>query len=492
MYQKSRMYGGRVPGRLAAILAGVLFLTLPGLQAARAQEAPPPSRDVKLGIDSGSHFNHGTETQIVWSTLVDVPGAAWLRLHFETVRLPVDPESLESSVIRITSLEDAAVQHLGATACRQWRNSTAYFNGDQLLVELVAVPGALENRVVISTATAGIEDYDSFTSICGPTDDRLLSSAQRDCRIMPVGCTGFIIDDAHHQLLTAGHCADGPGDLQVAEFNVPLSDGEGNLNHPGPEDQYTVDPDSRQFSDGGVGSDWAYFGCFPNTETGLTPFLAAGGEYYPLADEAPQVSGQIIRITGYGTVSPPVPLEWNQVQKSHTGPYWDLSGTTVEYRVDTTGGNSGSAVLNEDTGEAIGIHTHGGCTSEGGSNSGTAIDNAALLDALENPQGVCAPFSLEISNLVGGETAQVTATGATPGRRVFFGFSLTGEGEVPIDPLGVIIGISQPIEIGSAIADAAGEASLTRRLGPGATGHEVWAQAAELGRTSIIVNAVVQ
>lgn len=484
--------GKNAPRRVVPGLIAVLFLVLTGVQPVLAQEAPLPSRDVKLAVDSGSLVNHGTEAEIVWSTIVDVPGALWLRLHFGTIRLAHDSKSLESSVIRITSLEDMAVQHLDRTTCRQWQNSTAYFNGDRLLVELIAVPNETENRVVISAATAGVEGSDSYTSICGPTDDRLLSDSQRDCRVMPVGCTAFIIDDPHHQFLTAGHCGDSPGDLQVTEFNVPLSDGEGNPAHPGPEDQYAVDPDSRQFSDNGPGYDWTYFGCYPNTETGLTPFMAGGGEFYTLADEAPQVSGQIIRITGYGTVQPPVPMEWNQVQKSHTGPYWDLSGTVIQYRVDTSGGNSGSAVFNVDSGEAIGIHTHGGCTSEGGANSGTAIDNSNLAGALENPQGVCAPFGLEISNLVGGETAQITATGATPGRRVFFGFSLSGEGEVPIDPLGVIIGISQPIELGSVIANASGEASLTRWIRPGATGHEVWAQAAEVGRTSIVVNEVVR
>lgn len=469
-----------------------LFLTLLVSPSILAQEQPPPSQRVTLDIDSGSLVNSGSEEEVVWSTEVEVPNATWLRLHFETLTLANDPGTNESSVLRITSMLDSAIQHLNAVTANQWRNSTAYFNSDRLLVELIAIPGPFENRIVISDATAGLPGIGLITTICGPTDDRVLSDSQRDCRVMPVGCTAFIIDDAHHQFLTAGHCSDHPGDLEVVEFNVPLSQSNGSIVHPGPEDQYSVDQDSRQSTYDGEGFDWSYFGCFPNTETGLTAFLAGGGEFYSLADEAPPVSEQTIRITGYGTVSYPIPLEWNQVQKTHSGPYWDRSGTIIEYRTDTTGGNSGSAVFNEDDNEAIGIHTHGGCDETGGANSGTAIDNNDLQNALANPLGICAPIGLTVKNLVGGQTATLTVHGATPGETVYFGYSLVGEGEVLMNFLGVIIGIANPNLIGSAIANASGDASIDQLVNPRATGRRVWIQAAQMGLTSIVVEEVVQ
>jgi V8-like Glu-specific endopeptidase len=469
-----------------------LFLIGMVLPSLMAQEQPPPSLRVPLYIDSGVLTNSGFEEEVVWSTEVDVPNATWLRLHFETLALAIDPGTRESSVLRITSMLDSAVQHLNAATGEQWRNTTAYFNGDKLRIELIAIPGSFENRVVISAATAGLPGIGLITTICGPTDDRILSDSQRDCRAMPVGCTAFIIDDAHHQFLTAGHCADHPGDLEVVEFNVPLSLSNGSIVHPGPEDQYVVDQDSRQFTSNGMGYDWSYFGCLPNTETGLTPFLAGGGEFYTLADEAPPVSGQTIRITGYGTVSYPVPLEWNQVQKTHSGPYWDRSGTILEYRTDTTGGNSGSAVFNEDESEAIGIHTHGGCTESGGANSGTSVDNSGLRNALENPLGVCAPIGLDVTNLVGGQTATLTARGATPGETVYFGYSLVGEGEYPANFLGVILGIAQPNLIGSAVADGSGNASIDPYVDPRATDRQIWIQAAQMGLTTNVVEDVVQ
>jgi V8-like Glu-specific endopeptidase len=482
-----RMSDRRALHRIASVAIISLFTVTVAASTIWSQAHPPPSLEVEINIDSGILTNEGKEAQVVWSTIVEVPEATWLRLHFETVQLANDPTHLESSVIRTTSMLDSAVQHLNSTTCEQWQNSTAYFNGDKLLVELIAIPGAQENRVVISNATAGLPDIGNIDTICGPTDDRILSYTQRDCRVMPVGCSGFIIDDAHHQFMTAGHCSN----ISVAEFNVPLSLSNGTLVHPGPEDQYAVDGTSRQYQNGGIGSDWAYFGCYPNTETGLTAFMA-GGEYYTLADEAPPVMDQTIRITGYGTVSYPIPLEWNQVQKTHTGPYWDQTGTRVQYRTDTTGGNSGSVVFNEDEGEAIGVHTHGGCTNTGGANSGTAVHNSNLVAALANPRGICAPFDLTVTNLVGGETARLTASGATPGETVFFGFSISGEGEVPIDPLGVIVGISDPRSIGSAVADPSGTAILDHPISPFASGRRVWIQAAHVGMTSTVVERVVQ
>ena len=127
------------------------------------------------------------------------------------------------------------------------------------------------------------------------------------------------------------------------------------------------------------------------TDTGPTPFEAQGF-FFVLSAVPPPVLGQTIRITGYGTTNPPVPNEWNLVQKTHSGPYVAFMGTLVQYQVDTTGGNSGSPVINMATGEAIGIHTHAGCNLGGGENNGTGINHAGLQNALANPQGVCMPL----------------------------------------------------------------------------------------------------
>src|SRR5690606_2557474 len=75
------------------------------------------------------------------------------------------------------------------------------------------------------------------------------------------------------------------------------------------------------------------------------------------------------------------------------------TGMALRYQADTTGGNSGSPVIDDSTGLAIGIHTHGGCTSSSGANAGTAIEHPALQAALADPKGVCCltPPLLEFS-----------------------------------------------------------------------------------------------
>jgi V8-like Glu-specific endopeptidase len=271
----------------------------------------------------------------------------------------------------MTSYFDGATQHLTASALRQWNNKSAGFNGSHVLVELIAEPNSTAAHVTIEGVMMIEQFIDEDRSICGSTDDRALSYENRDARALPIGCSAWIIDDPNHTLLTAGHCTEGGiGDVAVIEFNVPLSDANGNLQHPGPEDQYASDVESLQSHYSTIGNDWAYFGCFPNTETGLTPYQAQN-DYYVLSSAAPAVNGQQITITGFGSTSSPVSPTYNQAQKTHTGPYAQLNGTSIAYQTDTSGGNSGSAVLNESTGEAIGIHTNAGCSSNGAENWGS-------------------------------------------------------------------------------------------------------------------------
>jgi len=336
--------------------------------------------------------------QVVWSTIVTVPKASWLRLEYGGVLLSGSADrGGDGSFLRLTSMLDGAVQTQHLRHVGEWRDTSAYFNGNSVLVELLAHPGTGDNRLIIAAAQAGPNAPSSSLepdSICGGTDDRTLSTDARVARNQPTGCTSWMINDCSHCFLTAGHCT---GNLQVVEFNVPLSNSNGSLNHPPPSDQYAVDSASLQSNGGqGVGNDWAYFGVFDNSTTGLSAYAAQGSQAFDLVNPPP-VSGQNIRITGNGSTSSPVSPTWYLVQKTHAGPYVSGNGSTVRYTTDTTGGNSGSPVILDGTNQAIGIHTHGGCTSSGGSNAGTGANLSALQNALANPQGVCDCPALEIS-----------------------------------------------------------------------------------------------
>jgi hypothetical protein len=364
------------------LLAGAAPLLIAA--SASAQAHAPASATLAHEHDTGPVANEGVEPEVVLAFPVVVEGATWLRLHFEEVVLAGDLFAGEGSLLRMTALADGAVQEMDARHLAQWQDSSAYFNGDTVLVEVLAQPGTGPNRVVMRAVDHGLAP--AFPgSICGSLDDRALSSDPRSARLLPIGCTAWTIDDCNGCFLTAGHCQ---GGASVVQFNVPLSSGSGSINQPSPDDQYAVDASSLQGNGGlGVGNDWAYFGAFPNPNTGLTPVQAMGPGFTLVLPPA-QPSGNDIRITGYGTDD--TPLTHNQVQQTHAGPMVTSSGSTVQYATDTTGGNSGSPVIWEQTGQAIGIHTHGGCGAGGGQNSGTGLSHPELQGALAAPRGVCA------------------------------------------------------------------------------------------------------
>lgn len=368
-----------------SLRCAALLSMLAGLAArAPAQEVPASSFDLVRVQDTGSVENTTPAPAIVGSFLVSVPGADWLRLEFSEIRLSGEIARGTESKLRMVSVQDGGTQELNARHCREWGNTSAYFNGDSVQVEIVAQPGTGRNRAVLSQVTVGYSMQPE--SQCGPVDDRVLSNDPRQARALPVGCTSWIINDCNHCFVTAGHCATG---ASVIEFNVPPSTASGALNHPSPSDQYSMDVSSRQFTNGGLGNDWCYFGCFANPVTGLTPYQKQQAAYVLAPASPPFTPGLTLRITGYGVDS--TPSTSNQVQQTSNGPYTGKSGTVLSHQVDTTGGNSGSPIEWLQTGFAIGIHTNAGCSTGGsGSNTGTAIEVAGLQNALNNPLGVCA------------------------------------------------------------------------------------------------------
>lgn len=361
--------------RLGALL---LSVSLAGSQSpvVQAQTAAPRFVELPYSIRTGALANPSRQERVLHSFTVHVSGASSLRLFFDEVQLA-------GGLLRMTSVTDGAIQELDALQLRQWGLTSAYFNGDTVQVDVLVPALSGPAQVALEHVEAQL-DPGFAQSVCGNDDDRAPSSDPRAARVLPIGCSSFLIDDCNHCLLSAGHCLG--ASFSMIEFDVPPSLANGNIVHPAPDKQYSIDPSSTQGFDGPVGDDWSYFGVFPNATTGLFP-AEAQGNWYGLASEDPVLQpGAQLRVTGFGADA--TPDQNNQVQQTSWGPWTGvINSWELYYEVDTTAGSSGSPVLLG--GVAIGIHTNGGCDTSLG-NGGTSVTRPSLLDALANPRGMCA------------------------------------------------------------------------------------------------------
>ena len=172
---------------------------------ALAQTQAPPTANIVLEYDSGLVTNTGSAPEVVISQPFVLHGAEWMRLYFEEVQLSGELLEGNGAILRITALEDGAIQEMDARHLKQWQNSSAYFNGDTVLVEVLAQPGTGANRVQLRSIDYGIV-VDVEHTICGSSDDRVLSNDPRSARILPIGCTGWLIDDCRQCFLTGRRC----------------------------------------------------------------------------------------------------------------------------------------------------------------------------------------------------------------------------------------------------------------------------------------------
>jgi V8-like Glu-specific endopeptidase len=338
---------------------------------------------------SGPVAHEGTrdEWRVVHSTVVEVPGARWVRLSLRGTRLSGDP-SADGARLLITSLKDGAVQVLSGESLAQWNQTSAYFNGDAVQVDVLAIGSRGEgdaSELSIDAVTYGeVASPFQTRDACFGADQRVLHTDPRIARLTGAQCSTFTINDTNGMFLSAGHCGMSPA--FVMEFNVPLSDNGGNIQHPAPQFQFSPEMPSLQAEpDRVLGEDWQYFAVFPNSTTGLTP-KQQQGSVFTLAASAPAVAvGLTARMSGYGTSFSPPTL--NEVLKTDNGDYVESVGTIIGYQADSSGGNSGSPVELEQTGLVIGIHTTGFCSAIG-RNQGTAIQRVPLQTALANPTGI--------------------------------------------------------------------------------------------------------
>lgn len=311
--------------------------------------------------DSGVRSNAGDAARTVYQDVVHVKDAAWLRVYFGAVGLDA------GSFIRITSLLDNEVQELDAAGLAMWGNSSAYFNGDTVIVELVAGPRTTRNRLVIDQVArevAGPLHAPGSCGICG-ADNRVPSHQHWSGRLFPVGCTASVWNE-DSCLVSAGHCI--RAEL-VIQFNVPSSNRDCTTRNPPVADQFPIT--SQRYRNGGIGADWAVMTCGTN-DLGQTPYERYG-ELRPIASTGPS-TGQFLTIWGYG-------VDWDQCTRSQTqqtssGKVTSVSNTYFNHDVDATFGNSGSGVIWNGT--ILGINTHCGDPCP---NFATRVDNSDFVNA---------------------------------------------------------------------------------------------------------------
>lgn len=324
--------------------------------------------------DSGLRQDANGVSAKVYEHVVHVKGATWLRLYFADVQLG------PGSFIRVTSLLDNEVQELDAEALTIWSNSSAYFNGDAVMVELVAGPRTSRNRIVIDQVASELAPAIPARGCSYPcgicdTDDRMASTVDWACRLLPAGCTASVWNE-DSCLVSAGHCI---GSNNVIEFRVPDSSASCGIRHPPVADQFPIL--TTAFDNGGVGNDWAVMTSGTNS-LGQTPFERYGA--LRRIASSPPSTGQSLDIWGYG-IDPPQCTD-SQTQQSSGGSVTSVFTLSFGHNVDATCGNSGSAVIRNS--EILGIASHCPCN-----NSATRVDHSDFSAARGElcSDGGCAP-----------------------------------------------------------------------------------------------------
>ena len=122
---------------IATVVATLAMSYIAVVPRAGAQPAPLEQDDVPIVVDSGLLINTTDKRATIFSEVIHVPDASWIRLTFDKAVL-----GGAGSVLRITGIQDNVRQHLSAKTLRQWRYTSAYFNGNAVRVELIADPGA--------------------------------------------------------------------------------------------------------------------------------------------------------------------------------------------------------------------------------------------------------------------------------------------------------------------------------------------------------------
>lgn len=335
-----------------------------------------------------------TEVEIVYTPVFPLASQVFMDDSAQWLSLKLNA-FVGNGVVTITGEHPEQTQILTQQDLNTLNGQTAIFDGSSVVVRVYSAPGDEEGKgynlsVDSITIGSGVTlDKDSADhapeAICGDADDRVPHDHRFDGRIMPVGCTGFLV--SADTFLTAGHCMG--GDMNEIQFNVPMSTDDGKPVGSANINRYMVVPASIVGSDNGVGDDWALFRSLPNGITGQLPGVHRQGHYL-LYEKS---RSNALTISGYGLDDDPrgpSPVtnflnKFSQTQQIDTGPLNSMPGANpMTHKIDTRGGNSGSAIRdNRRSNQAFGIHTHGGCRVGTMTNKGTSLSHRPLKEAIK-------------------------------------------------------------------------------------------------------------
>lgn len=358
--------------------------------------------------------------------VIEYAGTTLMQLHFGAYRLG------EGSYLTLLSMADGGFQRLDAAGLESWSGSSAMFNGDSVEVELHPAPGDDDAFVTIDSISVGeppagqvVREPGGVASICNSSDNRANSNDSRVARLsrtgfFPGGCTAWLISNG--AVLTAGHCGNPDGNLSNSyiEFNVPQSMSDGRSVAADPSDQYPVNNNGYHwFASNGEGDDYQVFVVSANSTTGLRAHIAQG--FFRLSDSLP-AADTLLRVTGFGLDNLPsgsggsnatccdasndTVCEYNcnsdsVTQQTSTGRLDAVGGGSIDHEVDTMPANSGSPIIWESNGLALGIHTSGGCDMlfSDYDNGGTHFGHAGLAARINDYRGANAVYVDTARNL---------------------------------------------------------------------------------------------
>ena len=203
---------------------------------------------------------------------ISFPQATSLRLYFEEVELGPNSYLLLKG-------REGIEQKLNIEALQNWRNSSAYFNGNRIVLSIYQAPGETfrirtkEVKKVAAMVVRGNLDKTSQEELPGK---QRRAAADLPDFVRAVGrfsngvtahYTGWIANNG--AIISSINLAR-QGDpaclgLDVIEFNMPLSNPDGSINHAHPDDQYPLGKSEFYAIAGGSLNGFGHELCSDNT-----------------------------------------------------------------------------------------------------------------------------------------------------------------------------------------------------------------------------------